>query len=56
MVNAGWLGFMRSEIVSDMKLIIFQGCPTKQVALLPGLPAPYNALPNSATFVSSRMV
>ena len=33
MVNAGWLGSMRSEI---FLLIIFQGCCTKQVAILLG--------------------
>ena len=44
MVNAGWLGSMRSEIFLQMKFIIFQGCSTKQVALLPGQPVPYNQL------------
>ena len=29
MVTAGWLRSMRSEIFLQMKLIIFQGCPTK---------------------------
>ena len=29
MVYAGWLYSMRSEIFLQMKLIIFQGCPTK---------------------------
>ena len=44
MVDAGWLGSMRSEICLQMKFIIFQGCPTKQAAFLPGQPAPYNQL------------
>ena len=38
MVNVGWLCSMRSEIFLQMKFIIFQGCPTKQVAFLPGQP------------------
>ena len=43
-VNAGWLGSLRSEIFLQMKVIIFQGCPIKQAAFLPGQPAPYNQL------------
>ena len=42
MVIAGWLGSMRSEIFLQMKFIIFQGCPTKQVAFLAGQPTPYD--------------
>ena len=44
MVNADWLGSMRSEIFLQMKSIIFQGFLTKQAAFLPGQPAPYNQL------------
>ena len=44
MVNAGRLGSMRSEIFLKMKFIIFQGCPTKQPAFLPGQHTPYNQL------------
>ena len=44
MVNAGWLGYIRSEIFLQMKFIIFQGCPSKKAVLLPGSPAPYNHL------------
>ena len=40
MVNVGWLCSMRSEIFLQMKFIIFQGCPTKQVAFLPGQLSP----------------
>ena len=29
MVNAGWLCSMRSEILLQMKVILFQSCPTK---------------------------
>ena len=43
-VNAGWLGSLRSEIFLQMKFIIFQGCPIKQAAFLPGQPVPYNQL------------
>ena len=39
MVNAGWLFSMQSAIFLQMKLIIFQGCPTKL-----GQPVPYNQL------------
>ena len=44
MVNAGWLCSMWSEIFLQMKFIIFQGCPTKQAAVLAGQPVPYNQL------------
>ena len=36
MVNAGWLGSIWSEIFSQMKFIIFQGCPIKQAVFLSG--------------------
>ena len=39
-----WLGSMWSEIFLQMKFIIFQGCPTKQAAVLAGQPVPYNQL------------
>ena len=29
LVNAGWLGYMRSEIFLNTKFMITQGCPTK---------------------------
>ena len=41
-MNASWLGSMKSEFFSQMKFNIFQGCPTKLGAFLPGQPAPYN--------------
>ena len=41
-VNAGWLGSLRSEISLQMKFIIFQGCPIKPAAFLPGQPTQYN--------------
>ena len=41
-VNAVRIGSMRSEIFFKMKLITFQGCPTKQAVFLHGQPAPYN--------------
>ena len=44
MVNAGWLGFIQSEIFLQIKFIIFQGCSTKQAAFLPGQPVTYNQL------------
>ena len=44
MVNAGWLGSIRSEIFLQMKFIIFQGCPIKQAVFSPGQPTPYNQL------------
>ena len=44
MVNAGWLDSMRSEILFEIKFIIFQGCPTKHAAFLPWQPAPCNQL------------
>ena len=44
MVNAGRLGFLLSKIFLQMKLISFQGCPTKQAAFLSGQLAPYNQL------------
>ena len=44
MVNASWLGSIRSEIFLQMKFFIFQGCPIKQASLLPRQPAPYNQL------------
>ena len=37
MVYAGWLYSMRSEIFLQMKLIIFQGCPTKLLFYLGSL-------------------
>ena len=40
MVNVGWLCSMQSEIFLEMKLIIIQGCPTKQAAFLPGQLSP----------------
>ena len=40
MVNVGWLCSMGSEIFLQMEFIIFQGCPTKQAAFLPGQPSP----------------
>ena len=42
MVNAGWLGSMRSKTFLKIKFFTFQGWPTEQAAFLPGLPAPYN--------------
>ena len=42
MVNVGWLYSMQSEIFLQIKFIIFQGCPTKQVAFLPGQLSPKN--------------
>ena len=51
-VNAVRLGSMQSEIFLKMKLIIFQSCPTKQAAFLPGQPAPYN----SRTCACSKML
>ena len=56
MVNADRLGFMQSEIFLKMKFIIFQGCPTKQAAFLPGQSAPYNQLLYSAIFPLSRIL
>ena len=44
MVNASWLCLMQSEILLQMKFIIFQGCPTKQATFLLEHPAPYNQL------------
>ena len=44
MVNVGWLCSMRSEILLQMKFIIFQGCLTKQAAILPGQSSPWNQL------------
>ena len=44
MMNAGWFRFMQSEILLQMKFIIFQGCFTKQAAFLLGQLAPYNQL------------
>ena len=44
MVNAGWLGSMRSEILLQMKFITFQGCSIKQTFFLPGQPSPYNQI------------
>ena len=35
---------MQSEIFLEMKFTIFQGCPSKQAAFLPGQPLPYNQL------------
>ena len=40
MVRVGWLCSMQSEIFVQMKFIIFQGCPTKQAAFLPGQLSP----------------
>ena len=42
--DAGWLTSMQSEIFLEMKFIIFQSCPSKQAAFLPGQPLPYNQL------------
>ena len=36
MVNADWLGSIRSEIFLQIKFIIFQSCPIKQAVFLPG--------------------
>ena len=33
---------IRFHVIKQMKSIIFQGCPTKQAAFLPGQPASYN--------------
>ena len=44
MVNTGWICSMRSEILFQMKFIIFQDCPTKQAVLLLMQPAPYNQI------------
>ena len=44
MVNVDGLGSMRSEICLKIKFFIFQVCPTKQAAILPGQHAPYNQL------------
>ena len=41
-MSAGWFGSMPSEMFLQMKLIIFQGSPTKQAAFLHGQPAPHN--------------
>ena len=37
-------GSIQSEIFLQMKFIIFQGCPIKQVVFLPGQLTPYNQL------------
>ena len=42
MMSADWFGTMLSEMFLQMKLIIFEGCPTKHGAILHGQPAPYN--------------
>ena len=42
MMSAGWFGSISSEMFLQMKLIIFQGCPTKQTAFLHWQPAPHN--------------
>ena len=34
MMNVGWLGWIQTEIFLQIKFIIFQGCRTKQEALL----------------------
>ena len=44
MMNAGWLGSIRSEIFLQMKFIIFQGHTTKQAAFLPRQSIPYTQL------------
>ena len=41
-ISAGWFGSMLSEMFLQMKLIIFQGCPTKRAAFLHVHTAPYN--------------
>ena len=43
-VNAGWVGAVRSEIFLQMEFIIFQGYSTKLTAFLPELTTPYNQL------------
>ena len=43
-MNAGWLGSMRSENFLQMTLFIFQGCPHKQNTFLAGQSYPYNQL------------
>ena len=35
MMNVDWLGFMQPGSFLQLKLIIFQSCPTKQVVFLP---------------------
>ena len=42
MMSAGWFGSMPSEMFLQMKLIIFEGCPTKQAVFLRGKLAPHN--------------
>ena len=44
MMNAGWLGSMLPEMLLQMELIIFPGCPTKQAGFLDGQPALYNQI------------
>ena len=50
MVKEGWLGYMWSEIFSQIRLIIFRGCtflwvvPLNGLSHLPGQPGPYNQL------------
>ena len=44
MMDAGWLGSIRSEMFLQIKFIVFQDCPTKQLSFLSGHSAPYNQL------------
>ena len=46
MIDEGWLGSIQSEVFSQVKFIIFQGCPTNQSSFLPGYSAPYNNVTN----------
>ena len=55
MVNAVWLYSMRSEIFSQMELIIFQGCLIKQALFT--LPArSMQSAPYSTTFPCSKVL
>ena len=44
MVNAGWVGSIRSEIFFQMEFIILQACSIKQATSLRGQPTLYNKL------------
>ena len=44
LVNVDWLYYMRSKIFLEIKSIILQGCPTKQVVFLSGQSSPQNQL------------
>ena len=46
MIDEGWLASIQSEVFSQVKFIIFQGCPTNQASFLPGYSAPYNNVTN----------